>query len=531
MKKILFTLAVIGVVLLSQSCDEGGGVVAEFEDMERQTIYDYIVENPNEYSKFLRILEAGGLDKTVSAYNPNGDNYTMFLPHNEAIDLFIEESERFSSLDELLNDKAYVQAMSRYHVVNREYMTYDFPFGALADLNLAGQTVTIGFEMMGDSSVYKINNIAPVVEGNIEVSNGYIHVISKALEPITLTTAQWLESKAGYSIFNEAVKQTGFYEILNKEVVRDSAGVIPNTLLVEHDSIYNRQGIYSIDDLIEKLNVENNNYTEEDNALYKFVGYHIINEGEIYLSEFEGVTRNYNTYGEYPININGEDELDIAINLNKNDTIFTEAGDTIVKRYRTFFYDNSNIFTLTGAIHQVDYILWSKKAGTADKYFTFYEEPLINMYKEEVGEYMIQDQSLLTNLSWEQGISEIIFIQEEEVEEPDWREPSDQNYLIIEGDFSITYKLPKIVQGEYDFRIKAHALSDQNAVIEVFLDGQKIGGTVDLTKGGTNDYPFNTFTIAESFVFSTYTEHEVTIKSLIPGRFEWDEVQFIKPGN
>ncbi|HKK63018.1 MAG TPA: fasciclin domain-containing protein, partial [Bacteroidales bacterium] len=114
MKKILFTLAVIGVVLLTQSCDKGDSVVAEFEDMERQTIYDYIIENPNEYSKFLKILQAGDLDKTVSAYNPDGNNYTMFLPHNEAIDLFIDESERFSSIDELLNDKAYVQAMARY---------------------------------------------------------------------------------------------------------------------------------------------------------------------------------------------------------------------------------------------------------------------------------------------------------------------------------------------------------------------------------------------------------------------------------
>jgi uncharacterized protein YxeA len=77
MKKILFTLAVIGVVLLSQSCDESGGVVAEFEDMERQTIYDYIIEN-KEYSKFLQILEAGGLDKTLSAYNHDGKKNTMF---------------------------------------------------------------------------------------------------------------------------------------------------------------------------------------------------------------------------------------------------------------------------------------------------------------------------------------------------------------------------------------------------------------------------------------------------------------------
>ncbi len=47
-------------------------VEAGFEDLLEQTIYDYIVENDSAYSSFLAILEAGEIDKTLSAYNPDG---------------------------------------------------------------------------------------------------------------------------------------------------------------------------------------------------------------------------------------------------------------------------------------------------------------------------------------------------------------------------------------------------------------------------------------------------------------------------
>jgi uncharacterized surface protein with fasciclin (FAS1) repeats len=177
----MFALLAISI----QSCDKGDPIEADFEDMIDQTVYDYVEDNDSIYSKFLQILKAGGLDKTVSAYNPNGDGYTLFLPTDQAIDEFIEQSPRFSTFEELLADKEYVSAMARFHVVNIAIITNDFPFGALPELNLDGEYLTIGIEMTGDTSFYKVNNIAPVLESNIEVSNGYVHVIGKALEPVT----------------------------------------------------------------------------------------------------------------------------------------------------------------------------------------------------------------------------------------------------------------------------------------------------------------------------------------------------------
>ena len=133
---LLYTAGIVLLIGAAVSCEETT-IEANFEDMIDMTIYDYVVDNDSMFSSFQRILEAGGIDKTLSAYNPDGLDYTLFLPTNEGIDRFIEESDRFSSLEELLADQAYVSAFSRYHAVNMGIKSDDFPFGALPDYTLS----------------------------------------------------------------------------------------------------------------------------------------------------------------------------------------------------------------------------------------------------------------------------------------------------------------------------------------------------------------------------------------------------------
>jgi len=94
MKKINYILGVLVIVITASSCfqkDEARPV--EFEDLEKFTIYDYMADDDttNRFSDFLLILKAGNLDKTLQAYNPEGTDYTLFLPDNDAINKFIED--------------------------------------------------------------------------------------------------------------------------------------------------------------------------------------------------------------------------------------------------------------------------------------------------------------------------------------------------------------------------------------------------------------------------------------------------------
>jgi len=531
MRKLIFFFTIVSSMFVFQACPvyvpEAG-----FEDMERLSIYDYIVENDSLYSKFGQILIAGGIDKTMGAYNPNGNEYTLFLPTNAAIDEFISNSDMFSSFEDLLKDKSYVSAMARYHVVNMGIITNDFPFGALPKLNLSGQYLTVGFEMGEDSSYYKINNFAPVSEANIDLSNGYIHVISKALTPLVYNTYQWLENNPQFSIFYNAVKNTGLNEVLSRVIVLDSTSLNPVTLLVEPDSVYNRFNIFSFNDLAQLISPDNSDYTNPYNSLYNFVACHIL-EGSFFLSDFEEdlsavnqVATNYSTYGNAPVNINDQ-ELDLLINRRRviTDTIFSANNDTTFSYLRiTFYYDQSNVLSQSGAIHFINQIMTPQPATVATQSYEFFEEPLFIQYREEGGEFLIEDPSLLTTLTWTGGEDQLLFVKTDDVSEQAWN----KDYIEMQGDFSISYTLPKIAQGNYLLSIRAHALHPDNALVEVFFDGLKIGGLVDLTTGGTADYPYVDIKLG-SVTLLDYEKHVITVKSLIPGYFKWDNVVFTKP--
>ncbi len=524
-KKVIYIFIVVLLAFSIQSCDKGEPIEAGFEDMIDQTIYDYVEDNDSLYSKFLQILKAGGLDKTVSAYNPNGDGYTLFLPTDQAIDDFIDKSSRFSTFEELLSDKEYVAAMARFHVVDIAIISNDFPFGALPELNLDGEYLTIGIEMTEDSSFYKVNNIAPVMESNIEVSNGYVHIIGKALEPVTYSSYQWLMQNPSFSIFAEAVKATGFESVLSRVIERDTVSENPLTLLIEPDSVFNKNKIFSFNDLVSRISPENSDYKDEFNALHNFVGYHILS-GSYFLSDFESVTSkstNYTTFADSPITISKpdieKDKLDIQI--YSEDTLLVSPGDTTFIKYVTFYYDISNVLTQSGVVHILNHLMVPVKANIAELSFEFYEEILFNQYREEGGEFIVEDPSLLTSLTWTGGNDQLLFVQTDDETNTAWN----LNYLVMEGDFSISYTLPPIVQGNYELSIRAHAFSSDNALVEIFFDGVKIGGLVDLTTGGTAQAPYIEVELGTVSIVS-YESHVVTVKSLIPGFFNWDVVRF-----
>ncbi len=504
------------LLLCMDACDETV-VEAGFEDLLDLTIYDFVSENDSAFSSFMAVLEAGGIDKTLSAYNPEGAGYTLFLPDNEAMDQFIQESDEFNSLDEMLQDPEYVRAFSRYHVVDMGIHSDDFPFGALPEYTLSGDLLTVSFIIESDTSYYKINNQAPVIQPNNEVSNGYVHVIQQALKPVTGTTFKWLLQHDGYSIFTEAVEATG----LDSEMdipVKEVEGASFFTLLLEHDSVFSRRGITSFGELVALISPDNNNYSHPSNPLYLYVAYHML-EGTMFIDDFVDVNTNYTTYSEIPININGGG-LDILINPRKEvfDTLIVE-GDTTIIDYVGFDYDNSNILTLSGSIHFIDQVLRQQPPSRATQTFEFWDEPLLNEFRKDPGDYLIEDTALLNNFTW--SGTDLYFIETGDPDHSAWG----GDYLYMDGDFIISYRIPKIVQGVYTVNLRVETLGATNALVEVFIDGKNIGGLVDLSAGGSSNNPFQTLELG-AINLTRYSEHTVTIQSLIPGRFSWDLIQF-----
>ena len=181
--RILYGLLLLSFLIIVAACDD---IPNKFETEDNFVpITAYIYENEEEYSSFIKVIEASNMVDALSAYNPNGEKYTLFLPTNEAFERFFQESDVYKSLDDLIADVETVNAFSRYHVANVMVYSNDFPLGALPDTTLTGDYLTIAYIEGEDSTYFKVNNLALVEIEDLEMANGVIHVIDHVLEPIT----------------------------------------------------------------------------------------------------------------------------------------------------------------------------------------------------------------------------------------------------------------------------------------------------------------------------------------------------------
>jgi uncharacterized surface protein with fasciclin (FAS1) repeats len=490
--------------------------------MEKYTAYDYLVANEDKFSSFIQIVKAADLQGALSSYNPNGADYTLFAPSNDAVDDFIKNNSQYSSLNDLLKDKSYVSTLARYHVVNMGVKTTGFPYGAFTEATLSDDYLNVNYIIETDTTYFKINNQAPVVQTNIEVSNGYVHVIGVMLTPVTQNSYGWLKSNAGYSIFLSAIEATGIDKIINVDMKSEDQKLSPFTVLVEPDYIYKKRKINSFEDLAKSISPNRTDYTSTTNPLYSFVGYHILTQS-LYLNDFTSQTEatNYGTFADIPIRINGTG-LDILINRGKEnfDTIVVNGVTTIID-YVGLNYDASNVVTQSGAIHFIDQVLKPQVASRAFVSFSFWDQPTKAMidYQIKGGTYLIDDPKTINNVTW--SGSELYYVKSFD----DSERAYNKDYLKIDGDFTISYVLPKIIQGKYNVILRAHAFSSANAVVELSIDGNKLGGLINLQSGGNAGNPYVDFNIG-AVDFKKYDSHTVKIEPLIPGTFIWDLIRF-----
>lgn len=519
MKRIQLIQILVAVAILV-SCEE---VPRKFETKyNRVNIAPYLYEHEEDYSSFIKVMEAGGLKDAMSCYNPSGDRYTLFLPDNDAFDRYVQESSEYSTFDELLGDTEFVEALARFHVVNTRIITNDFPLGALPDTTLNGYILTINYIQGEDSVYFKVNNSALVTREDMEMANGIIHVIDLPLEPVVYSGYDWIRLNPDYSLFKELLDITGLKDTLGVNLI-GPGGVLkenPYTLLLEADSIFNKKGYFTIDDLIQKFSPDRTDYTAPENDLYQFVAYHIIDQA-VFLGDLEG-NRNYNTYAALPTAINAGADIRINVGVEKFDSIWNPGDSTYAYiDYINVKVNESNVQVRNGPIHFIDQIMELYRPGRSLQNFQFYEEPLINEIRYQNRRFIFEDVDDFTAIEWS-GTEELIWERRSSSSENAWN----RDFLEIDGDFSITYKLPKILPGQYGVQIRADHRSSQNATIQVFLDGKQIGDNLNLTTGGVNaanPYRLKNLTIVD---LAAYETHTITIRSLIPGKFIWDVIRF-----
>lgn len=202
------------IALVFQNCSEQK--IKESTD-ETFNITEYLRANPD-YSMFLEILDLTNYASFMNTYG----TYTIFIPTNEAVQEYLKDVGATSLSQVSLED---LQNIVKLHILDQKINTTSFTDGKIATPSLYGQYLVTGAANKNGVSSTTINKEANIIASNIEVGNGVIHIIDKVLRVANKTLAQTIEADPNLSLFTEVLKVTGWYDELNKPLVKDGNGI------------------------------------------------------------------------------------------------------------------------------------------------------------------------------------------------------------------------------------------------------------------------------------------------------------------
>ncbi|MEO7310740.1 MAG: fasciclin domain-containing protein [Chitinophagaceae bacterium] len=231
-------------------------------------IVGYLDKNLDSFSLFRQILERTETAAFLNAYGA----YTVFAPTNSGVRAYLP---KIGATSVETADLAVLKDMVRFHLLEDTVTTAAFTDGKLATITMFGQYLITSVADKAGSSTYLINRQAFVLQPNVRVGNGIIHVIDNVLIPPKLTLAKTIEANTNYSIFTQALKETGYFDILN---INNN----PNpsrkwlTVIAESNQVLADSGINSYAQLKAKYSKTGNPLLITD-SLNLYCAYHILN--------------------------------------------------------------------------------------------------------------------------------------------------------------------------------------------------------------------------------------------------------------
>jgi hypothetical protein len=179
------------------------------------------------------------------------------------------------------------------------------------------------------------------------MTNGYIHVISAVLEQAKISGYDWLQQQNGYSILAQAVKLSN---------VKSRLWWKQYTLFAEHDSVYRRRGINTVEDLVKRIATPGLPISDKNNEFYLFAAYHFMGD-DYYLNDLTWGSKKYVTLSGKYIPIGVGTEIRINDGIDDYGFIVSNKGDTTKVDYILPLWRYSNLMTLTGPVHSITDVL------------------------------------------------------------------------------------------------------------------------------------------------------------------------------
>lgn len=296
-----------------------------------ETITDYFENRPDSFSSYLTILGKVRLSKrstsTLKELLDARGNYTCFAPTNEAVtaylDSLIQIGEASSTNVDEIPDSVAENIVFNSIIENGDneaYRTTSFvdkePL-ALTNMNSRYITPTYSVDSENNTIIY-LNLFSKIINGDIELQNGFVHAIDHVLSPSRATVSDMIIATENTQLFGQLLELTKWdtkltkykdtdWEELHEDICGTTysginggwEGLYPEhrfygyTIFVETDSVFAANGITDITSLKEYVRAHNNfdddtnqghvtswdnDYESDYNWLNQFVAYHILPE-------------------------------------------------------------------------------------------------------------------------------------------------------------------------------------------------------------------------------------------------------------
>jgi uncharacterized surface protein with fasciclin (FAS1) repeats len=260
-----FMLTALLTVLITSGCKK-----QQFRDSttEDVNIVGYLEKNIDSFSLFKQILDRTDNSAFLNAYG----SYTCFAPTNSGVKAWLAATNT-ASVDAA--DINVLKELVRFHLLSDTVTTASFKDGKLPVPTMQSQFLITGVTFTEGISTYTVNRQAAVLRSNIKVGNGIIHEINHVLQPSKQTIAQQLESNPNFSIFVEALKATGYYDLLN--TVDPDTSKRWMTVIAESNQALADSGITSFADLKNRYSNTGNPANSND-SLHIYSAYHILRD-------------------------------------------------------------------------------------------------------------------------------------------------------------------------------------------------------------------------------------------------------------
>ena len=462
--------------------------VIEWEpSSDQMVITDYVYSETELFSEFGELLKLTGIENLLRVRGP----FTLFLPVNSAMEAYYE-SKGVSSFSEIPTDE--LEDLVYNHILQGEVTAGSIGLGTLAYQNGLNDFIASDF----DGTDILLNKKAKIINRDIRAANGIVQHIDAVLEPVTDGVYDVLSTYDGYSIFLQGLERAGLLDTLNviSFPYGNTTARTRYTLLAVPDTLYNRMGIYSLNDLIGAYS-DSEDLTDPNNGFYRYMEYHCIS-GTHYFSDFAPDDIYYLISYENYINIVVEEDYKI----NK-----TDSG------YTGFYYELSNIPAKNGAIHTVNTLLENTETGLSEitfqttDYFDLQQGPYYQNYYQR----FYDGQNTFEYIKWDAEYLMYYMKIDHYL--------MDDDALNLNGHFWIEITTPKIRKGKYT--LSTFMFFGANAVTAWYIDGEY------LAQFDPNDFGWGPPAQEVGVVdFKETEQHTVRLQSVTPGGMFWDYIRF-----